>query len=184
MSSVLPYHYVNAMSGTKFARLIEDASEYADLIKKANRPLLVVGADSLKLKLDGLPVIGYAVRISKTLDIPVCATAHTSKKLRELGLEPASTLDIIEIINFLKNPEWKGVRGEGNHGLVIFLSIRSDLATQGLSTLKHFARHLKTMTLCKYYYPNASYSLPNFRKDEKWKEFLEALISDLEKKEA
>jgi len=47
-----------------------------------------------------------------------------------------------------------------------------------LSTLKHYARHLKTMTLCKYYYPHASYSLPNL-KDGKWKEFLESLITNL-----
>jgi CO dehydrogenase/acetyl-CoA synthase epsilon subunit len=53
-----------------------------------------------------------------------------------------------------------------------------DLAEQGLSTLKHHARHLKTMTLCKYYYPHASYSLPNL-KDGKWKEFLESLITNL-----
>ncbi|MEJ2740888.1 MAG: carbon monoxide dehydrogenase beta subunit family protein, partial [Dehalococcoidia bacterium] len=76
------------------------------------------------------------------------------------------------------------VKGEGNHDLVLFLGIRTDLATQGLSTLKHFAPHLKTMTLCKYYYPHASYSLTNYRKDDKWKEFLDTLIEKLSDKEA
>jgi len=61
--------------------------------------------------------------------------------------------------------------------------MRTDLGEQGLSTLKHFAPHLRTMTLCKYYYPHADYSLPNFRKDEEWKTFLEDLIEDLKKKE-
>ena len=64
---------------------------------------------------------------------------------------------------------------------MLFFGIRTDLAEQTLSVLKHFAPHLKTMTLCKYYYPNANYSLPNFRKDEKWKAFLEGLIADLKK---
>ena len=84
----------------------------------------------------------------------------------------------MEIINHLKDPAWAGVKKEGNHDLVIFMGIRTDLAEQGLSTLKHFARHLRTMTLCKYYYPNASYSLPNL-KDGKWKEFLDSLLMNL-----
>jgi acetyl-CoA decarbonylase/synthase complex subunit epsilon len=66
----------------------------------------------------------------------------------------------------------------------MFLGFRTDLGEQGLSTLKHFAPHLKTMTLCKFYYPNASYSLPNIRKDEKWKELLDNLIAKLKEKEA
>ena len=183
-TSVLPYHYVNTMSGTKFARLIEDPGEYAHYIKSARRPLLIIGPRILNVSIDGKQVMEYAIEISKALDIPICATAHTSKKLREMGVEPNSTMDIIEIINRLKDTSWKGFKGEGNYDLVIFLGIRSDLGTQGLSTLKHFAPHLKTMTLCKYYFPNANYSLPNFRKDEKWKEFLDNLVSNLKQKEA
>jgi len=101
-----------------------------------------------------------------------------------MGVEPDSTLDIIEIINHLKNPEWKGVKGEGNHDIVLFFGIRTDLATQGLSTLKHYAPHLKTMTLCKYYFPHASLSLANYRKDAKWQEFLDKMITKLQTKEA
>ena len=183
-TSVLPYHYVNTMSGTKYAQLIEDPGEIAHYILNAKRPLLVLGPKILDENPGGKPLVELAVEISRALNIPICATAHTPKKLREMKVEPDSTLDIIEIINHLKDPEWKGVKGEGNHDLVIFLGIRSDLATQGLSTLKHFASHLKTMTLCKYYYPNASFSLPNFRKDDKWKEFLDALITNLKTKEA
>ena len=182
-NTMLPFHHVNILTGTKSARLIEDAGEYAHLIKRAKRPLLVIGPRTLTMYLDGKLLLEYAVDIAQTLDIPICATAHTQKKLIELGVEPASNYDIIEILNRLKEPEWKGVKGEGNHDLVMFLGIRTDLAEQGLSTLKHFAPHLKTMTLCKYYYPHASYSLTNL-KDGKWKEFLEALIANLKKKEA
>jgi len=174
----LPYHRVNVLTGTKAARVIDEAGEYAHMIKRAGRPLLVVGAKALSMSLDGRPVIEYAADIARAGNIPVCATAHTRKKLVELGVEPASSYDLIEIINHLKDPQWPGVKKEGNHDLVIFIGIRSDLAEQGLSTLKHYARHLKTMTLCKYYYPHASYSLPNL-KDGKWKEFLESLITNL-----
>ena len=178
MTGNLPYHRVNVLTGTRAARVIEDPAEYALLIKKATRPLLVVGPRALTMSLDNKPVIDYAIEIARTLNIPVCATAHTRKKLIETGIEPASSYDLIEIINHLKDPQWCGVRKEGNHGLVIFIGVRTDLAEQGLSTLKHYARYLRTMTLCKYYYPNASYSLPNL-KDGKWKEFLDTLIANL-----
>jgi acetyl-CoA decarbonylase/synthase complex subunit epsilon len=183
-TSVLPYHAVNTMTGTKFARQIEDPGEYAHFIKNASRPLLVMGAWAVKVPLGDKLVIDYAAEIAGTLGIPICATAHTPKKLREMGIEPDSTLDVIEILNHLKDPEWKGVKGEGNHDLVMFIGFRTDLGEQGLSTLKHYAPHLKTMTLCKYYYPHANYSLPNFRKDEKWKEFLDTMIANLKQKEA
>lgn len=183
MTTTMPYHRVNVLTGTKAARTIEDAAEMGHLIKRARRPLLVIGPNALSMSLDGRLLIEYAVDIARTLNIPVCATAHTRKKLLELGVEPASSYDIIEILNHLKDPAWHGVKKEGNHDLVIFLGIRTDLAEQGLSTLKHYAPHLKTMTLCKYYYPHASYSLPNL-KDGKWKEFLDSLIANLKEKEA
>lgn len=178
--SSLPYHRVNVLTGIRAARIIEDPSEYAHLIKRASRPLLILGPKILTISLDGKPLIEYALEIAKAGNIPICATAHTKKKILELGVKPDSSYDIIEIINHLKDPSWRGVRKEGNHDLVIFLGFRTDLGEQGLSTLKHFAPHLRTMTLCKYYYPHASYSLPNI-KDDKWKGFLEALISELKK---
>ncbi len=184
MTMTLPYHRVNVLTGTKAARIIEDPEEYAHLIRRASRPLFVLGPRILNISLGGRLLAEYAVDIARAADIPICATAHTQKKLLELGVQPASNYDLIEIINHLKDPGWHGVKKEGNHDLVIFLGVRTDLGEQGLSTLKHFAPHLKTMTLCKYYYPNASYSLPNFRKDEQWKEFLDKIIENLKQKEA
>ena len=181
MSAVIPYHRVNVLTGIKSARLIEDPAEYDNLIKKAKRPLLVLGPLLLKGSLDGKLLLEYALEIAKAANIPICATSHVRAKLTELGVKPDSVYDAVEIINALKDPDWRGVRKEGNHDLVLFFGIRSDLGEQGLSVLKHFAPHLKTMTLCKYYFPNANYSLPNFRKDEQWKAFLESLVDNLKK---
>ncbi len=179
----LPLHRVNVLTGIKAARVIEDAEEYASLIQRAKRPLLVLGPRLLELSLDGKLLLEYALEIAKTANIPICATAHVKGKMVELGVKPDSVYDAVEIVNHLKDPEWQGVRKEGNHDLVIFFGIRTDLGEQSLSTLKHFAPHLRTMTLCKYVFPNADYSLPNFRKDEQWKAFLESLISNLRKGE-
>jgi acetyl-CoA decarbonylase/synthase complex subunit epsilon len=175
----MPYHRVNILTGTRTARLVEDPAEYTKQITKAQRPLLVLGPRLLKLTLGGRLLLEYALDIAKAKNIPTCATATVKSKMVELGVKPDSVYDIVEIINALKDPEWKGVRNEGNHDLVIFFGFRTDLGEQGLSVLKHFAPYLKTMTLCKYYYPHADFSLPNFRKDEQWKVFLENLIESL-----
>ena len=181
MSAVIPRHRVNVLTGIKAARLIEDPVEYANLIKKAKRPLLVVGPLLLTSMADGKLLLEYALDIAKVANIPICATAHTRGKIVELGIQPDCSYDTVEIVNALKDPDWQGVKKEGNHDLVMFFGIRSDLGNQGLSTLKHFAPHLKTMTLCKHYFPHANYSLPNFKKDAKWQEFLESLIANLKK---
>ena len=183
MSAVIPRHRVNVLTGLKSAKLIEDPTEYADLIKKAKRPLLVVGPLLLASTSDGKVLMQYALDIAKAANVPICGTAQTRGKMVELGVEPECVYDVVEIVNALKDPNWRGVKKEGNHDLVMFLGIRSDLGNQGLSTLKHFAPHLKTMTLCKHYFPHANYSLPNFKKDAKWQEFLESLIANLKKGE-
>ncbi|RLA80798.1 MAG: CO dehydrogenase/acetyl-CoA synthase complex subunit epsilon [Deltaproteobacteria bacterium] len=175
----LPYHKVNVLTGFKAATEMKDPKALAKIIKKASRPLMVIGPKALTIQIDGKAFIEYLVEIAKAADIPICATAHTKGKVEELGAQPESTYDIMEILNHLKDPEWKGVRGQGCHDLVIFGGFRTDIGNQGLSTLKHFAPHLKTITLCKFYYPNATFSLPNFRKDEEWKALLEGLVGEL-----
>jgi len=181
LAPLMPYHRVNTLTGTRTARLVEDPVEYAKQITKAKRPLLVLGPRLFELSLGGKLVIEYALDIAKAKNIPICATDTIKSKMVGLGTKPDSIYDAVEIANALKDPDWKGVRKEGNHDLVMFLGIRTDLAEQSLSVLKHFAPHLKTMTLCKYYYPHADFSLPNFRKDEQWKNFLEGLIENLKK---
>lgn len=178
---VIPLHRVNVLTGTKSGIAIDSAQEYVDLIRRSKRPLLVVGPLLLASLPDGKLLLEYALDIAKAAGIPICATAHTRGKIVELGVQPDCVYDTVEIVNALKDPDWQGVKKEGNHDLVIFFGIRSDLGTQGLSTLKHFAPHLRTMTLCKHYFPHANYSLPNFKKDEKWQEFLESLIANLKK---
>jgi len=180
---VIPLYRVNVLTGTKSGIEIDSAQDYADLIRRAKRPLLVIGPLLLASLPDGKLLLEYALDIAKAANIPICATAQTKGKIAELGVQPDCVYDVVEIVNALKDPDWQGVKKEGNHDLVIFFGIRSDLGNQGLSTLKHFAPHLKTMTLCKYYFPHANYSLPNFKQDAEWQKFLESLIANLKKGE-
>jgi acetyl-CoA decarbonylase/synthase complex subunit epsilon len=180
---VTPFHRVNVLTGVKSAIVLDSASEYAVLIKQAKRPLLVLGPKLLEESLDGRLLVEWAMEIARAANMATCATAHVKGKLVPMGIKPDSEYDAVEIVNHLKNPKWQGVKKEGNHDLVIFFGFRTDFGNQSLSVLKHFAPHLKTMTLCKYVFPNADYSLPNFRKDEDWQKFLEELISSLKEKD-
>jgi acetyl-CoA decarbonylase/synthase complex subunit epsilon len=180
---VTPFHRVNVLTGVKSAIVLDDASEYAALIKHARRPLMILGPKLLEESLGERLLLEYALDIAKAANMATCATAHVKSKMVPLEVKPDSEYDAVEIVNHLKNPGWQGVRKEGNHDLVILFGFRTDFGNQSLSVLKHFAPHLRTMTLCKYVFPNADYSLPNFRKDEDWQTFLEELISCLKEKD-
>jgi len=175
----LPFHKVNVLTGTKSAKEIDNAEEYAGIIKKAKNPLLVLGPKLTEKSLGDKLLLDYALDIAKATNMPICATANIKGAMVEKEAKPDSEFDAVEIVNHLKNPDWKGVKGEGNHDLVLFFGIRTDLGTAALSVLKHYAPHLKTMTLCNYVFPNADYSLTNIRKDEKFKELLDGLTAAL-----
>jgi acetyl-CoA decarbonylase/synthase complex subunit epsilon len=161
------------VAGPKQARVTKPEI-IAALVKKAKRPLLVVGAEILN---DG--VIDRVIEIGKK-GIPIAATAHTIKTFLEKGFKPASSdLGVHEVTNLLKDPEWKGFDGKGNYDMVIFLGINYYLASRMLSTLKHFAPHLRAYSLDRYYHVNAEMSLENIFEDQKFLEALDTFINKL-----
>ncbi|HSW36375.1 MAG TPA: CO dehydrogenase/acetyl-CoA synthase complex subunit epsilon [Candidatus Limnocylindrales bacterium] len=174
-----PYYKVNILTGTKAAKVVAEPAEGAKIIDKANNPLYVFGPEVIDSQVGDKLLIEYALEIAKSRDIPICATTHVKKKMMEFGVMPDSTYDTIEIIHFLKNKEWSGVRGKGFHDLVLFTGVRCDYAERGLSTLKHFAPHLKTYAICRRSHPNADYALPVIPKVDKWRDYLEGLIAAL-----
>lgn len=174
-----PYWDVNILTGSKTAKIVEDPAQWAGLIKKAVRPLYVLGPDTVDRNIGDKLFLSYCLDVANAGSMPICATAHVRKKMSEMGVEPESTYDIIEIINHLQDPKWQGVKKEGNHDLIVFTGVRCDLAERGLATLKHFAPHLKTAALCRYSHPNADFALPVVRKDKKWQDYFDGLIASL-----
>ena len=138
------------------------------MLRKSKRPLFVVGPYA-----KNEPLMGFIKDIAETWDLPIVTTADTFKSFNENGIE-SNYYGIVEITNLLKDPEWKGIRGEGPHDLVMFVGCIYYIASQGISTLKHFAPHLKTLTICKYFHSNADASFPNM-KDEEWEKYLEKM---------
>ena len=163
---VIPWQ-PTVIAGPKQALLV--TPETAEMmLKKAKRPLMIMGP----LVKDS-PVLALAAQIAEKWHIPLVSTGDAFKALNEADVK-SKPYGVVEIVNLLKDPEWEGVNGKGQHDLVLFIGVIYYIGSQGLSTLKHFAPHLKTLTLCKFFHSNADASFPNM-KDEEWIKYLEKL---------
>ena len=168
---------IGNVPGPKQAKILTPLGA-AKMIKGAKRPLFIVGSLVLETALNGKSLIDYAIEIAKESKIPVVAVAHTPKGFSERDFQPDAYMPIISIIDRLRDGEWEGVKGEGQHDLVVFLGVLYYIGSQGLSTLKHFAPWLRTITLCRFFHPNADMSFPNM-KEEEWGSQLNKLIEEL-----
>ncbi|GAB4381951.1 MAG: CO dehydrogenase/acetyl-CoA synthase complex subunit epsilon [Methanothermobacter thermautotrophicus] len=146
----------------------------ASAIKKAKRPLMVIGSLVNSIPDD---ITDRITRITEKGDMEVALTGGSS--LKGDRFRRRNIIGLIEIVDNLKNPAWKGFDGNGNYDLVCFIGVPYYIGSQGLSTLRAFAPHLKTVTLCRYMHPNADISYPNMSYDE-WLKWLDALIENLE----
>lgn len=163
---VIPWQ-PTVIAGPKQALLV--TPETAEMmIQKAKRPLLVIGP-----VINESPAQGISTKIAGKWDIPIVSTGDAFKSLSEAGVK-SSAYGLVEIVNLLKDPDWAGVNGEGQHDLVIFIGVIYYMGSQGLSTLKHFAPHVKTLTICRFFHSNADASFPNM-KEEEWFKYLEKL---------
>ncbi len=166
---VIPWQ-PTVIAGPKQALLVTPETAKM-MLKKAKRPLFVVGPLAKEE-----PILTLTKEIAEHWDLPVVTTGDAYKIFKDAGLDSKQN-GIVEIVNLLKDPEWKGVKGEGQHDLVMFIGCIYYIASQGLSTLKHFAPHLKTLTICKFFHSNADASFPNM-KDEEWLKYLEKMKTD------
>ena len=101
------------------------------------------------------------------------STGDAFKSLSEAGVQ-SRAYGLVEIVNLLKDPDWEGLKGDGQHDLVLFVGVLYYMGSQGLSTLKHFAPHIKTLTICRFFHSNADASFPNMNEGE-WLKYLEKL---------
>jgi acetyl-CoA decarbonylase/synthase complex subunit epsilon len=179
LATVIPWEKGNIF-GPKTA-MVSKGDIVGRLIKSAKRPLLIVGAKILEGEISGKPMLNYVIELSNAANIPVVATAHTLKPLVENGLRSPVAMGMVEITDRLRDPNWS-LDGKGAHDVVILVGITYQLQSQMLSTLKNFAAHLKTISLDRYYTPNADWSFPNL--DEKsWTEDLGRLMKAIKLKQ-
>jgi len=161
--------------GPKKAFVITKPDVAAAMIKRAKRPILIVGHKAAETELEDKKLIDYMIELAKKGNIPTIATAHMVNEFLKKGYRPAGWMPAVDIGNRLADAGWKGLDGAGAYDLALFVGLPYYMEWTILSGLKHFAPNLKTITLDNVYHPNASWSFPNISVKE-WIENLEVII--------
>ena len=164
------------IASTKKANPITKPEIAVAMIKRAQRPLLIVGSNATERYMEGKQLIEYLIDFAKASKVPVVATAHMVGEFLKRGYEPAAFMNAMEIGQRVVDPEWQGLDGKGHPDLVLFIALPYYVESLMLSGLKHFAPDLKTMTLDNLFHVHASWSFPNATLEE-WAANLKVMTS-------
>lgn len=167
------------VAGPKKASVIIKPEVADAMIQRAKHPVLIIGHLAAEIDLDERKMLDYLIVLARKGNIPVIATAHTNRELQKRGYTGAGIMPAVEIGLRLTDPEWKGMDGKEPYDLAIFAGLPYYMEWTILSGLKHFAPHLKTMTLDNTYQPHASWSFSNISVKD-WVENLKAIIEHVE----
>ena len=167
------------VAATKKANPITKPEVAVAIIKRAARPILVVGSNATERCMEGKQLIEYLIDFAKASKIPVVATAHMVGEFLKRGYEPAGFMSAMDIGNRLVDPEWLGIDGKGHPDLAIFVGLPYYMEALILSGLKHFAPDLKTITIDNLHHAHASWSYPNGSLED-WANNLKVMISKFE----
>lgn len=175
MATAEPWQKAEIAGPTK-ALVITKPEVVIAMIKKAKRPILIVGHEATDP--EERQMLNIAIRLAKTGKTPLVATAHIVGEFLKKGFQPAAFMPAVDIANRLTDPEWKGLDGNGQYDLAMFMGITYYMEWVIFSGLKHFGQNLKTISLDKYYQPHASWSFPNLPTQD-WAQNLEVIINKL-----
>jgi anaerobic carbon-monoxide dehydrogenase, CODH/ACS complex subunit epsilon len=167
------------IAATKKANPIQKPEIVVAMIKRAKRPILVVGSYAVERYMEGKPLIEYLIDFAKASKVPVVATAHMVGEFLKRGYKPAGFMSAMDIGNRLVDPEWKGLDGEGPYDLALFVGMPYYMESLIICGLKHFAPDLKTITLDNLFHAHASWSFPNSTLEE-WARNLTVMTSKFE----
>jgi len=163
----------------KLGIAMKEPVQLVKIIKNAKRPLLVVGALANQIEVhDGKTLLDLIIELGK--NIPVVATSNISKAFLEKGFHPAAIMTVVNITNRLSDPDWKGIDGKGQYDVVIYTGMTIYLELQMLSRLKNYANWIKSISLERFFIPNADIGLANLKVD-KWKEGMKVFMEEMRK---
>ncbi len=165
--------------GPKKASVITKVEVAEAIIRRARRPVLVIGGLAAEIEVEDRKLIDYLIEIAQKGKIPVVATAHSGGELRKKGCIPAMSISAVDLGNRLLDPSWVELGGKSPPDLALFGGLPYCLATTLLAGLKNFAPGLKTMTLDNVYHPNASWSFGNLSIRD-WVTNLRSIIAHLQ----
>lgn len=164
--------------GPTKANVIPQPKVAASMIKKAERPLLVVGSKAPSIVTNDGDLVDSAIRLQKA-GITVVATGTLAKTFMDRGTEVYS-MQFLNLGDRLRDPGWAGFDGKGPYDLVLFVGTLYYMEWLVLSGLKNFAQDLKTVSLGNAYQPNANWSMGS-SPVKNWLAALDEIIKGLEK---
>ncbi len=167
------------IAATKKANPISKPEIAVAMIKRASRPLLIVGSYATERWMEGKQLIDYLIDFANASKVPVVATAHMVGEFLKRSYQPAGFMSAMDIGNRIVDPTWKGLDGKGPYDLVMFVGLPFYMEELILSGLMHFAPDQKTMTIDNLYHPHASWSFPNATLEE-WAANLKVMTSKFE----
>jgi len=167
------------IAGPKKAFVIPKPEVAASMIKRATRPLLVVGSKAKEIKTKDGDLVDTVIRIHNTGKIQVVATAHIIGEFKKRGVEGIHSMQMMNLGDRLRDPDWKGLDGEGSYDLVAFIGTIYYMEWLVESGLKNFATNLRTISLNRHYQPNAQWSLGTVPEDQ-WRQVIDKISSILE----
>jgi anaerobic carbon-monoxide dehydrogenase, CODH/ACS complex subunit epsilon len=154
------------IASTKKANPITKPEIAVAMIKKAQRPLLIVGSNATERYMEGKQLIDYMIAFANASKVPVVATAHMVGEFIKRGYQPASFMSAMDIGQRIVDPTWQGLDGKGHPDLILLVGLPYYVESLMLSGFKHFAPDLKTMTLDNLFHVHASWSFPNATLEE------------------
>lgn len=161
--------------GPKKAAVVSRPEVIDAMITRSKRPVMIIGHLAAETTMGDKAMIEYLIELCKTRGIPVIATGNTNMALVKRGYAQATIMTAVDAGNRLTDRDWTGLDGTGPHDLAIFAGLPYYMAWTILSGLKHFAPHVRTLSLDPYYQPNADFSFPNIKAGE-WEKNIDAVI--------
>ena len=141
------------------------------LIKKASKPILIVGTEGLMEDINGKPLIDLIIEAGNK-GIPICCTAHSSQFFIKRNFKPTMIKTSADITNIVSDPE-------SGYDLAAYICVPYYIVTTLFNNLKNYAyKHLKAICLDRYFHPNANFSLPNLKKEE-YKQAILDILAEL-----
>nr|WP_319538286.1 carbon monoxide dehydrogenase beta subunit family protein [uncultured Methanospirillum sp.] len=166
------------MGGTSRASVIGKPEVVVALLRRANRPLFIVGHEVAEGP-DGEVLSVFIEVVSRLRDIPVIGTSPVVKDLMKHGIRITAVMGGMEAADRLRDPEWKGCDGMSPYDLILIAGIPYSFCWTILSGIRNSAPGLKTIILDRKYQPHASWSFGNMAAGP-WKEQLQAVMTLLE----
>jgi len=175
MATAEPWQF-GEIPGPKKAAVLAKPEAADALIKRAKRPVLVIGGLAAGVTVKDRQLIDYLIDLGKARGIPIVATGNANRALAGRGYNEATIMTAMDAGQRLADRNWKGLDGKGPYDLAIFAGLPYYMEWTILSGLKHFAPHVRTLTLDNVYQPHASFSFPNLSFQD-WAKALNALIA-------